>query len=97
MTEAQKRYFAWLRHLNKAQRAQLDVASEALAKQEKAVEAKREELGITDQPSPTQEAIDASKAAVEASKQLLEAQEQHLESIEDLMRTQWAWLNWWKF
>lgn len=97
MSEAEKPFFGWLRHLNRAQRAQLDVASEALAKQEKVVEARREELGISDQPSPTMEALDASKAAVEASKNLLDAQEEHLDSVEELMRLQWAWLNWWKF
>ena len=97
MTEPHKNLFAWMRLLNRAQRAQLDAASEALSAQEKVVEAKREELGISDQPSPTQEAIDASKAAVEASKTLLDAQGEHLDSIEEMMRTQWAWLNWWKF
>ncbi|MBU6269164.1 MAG: hypothetical protein KGN34_16570, partial [Sphingomonadales bacterium] len=97
MTEAPKPFLGWLRQLNRAQRAQLDAASEALAAQEKMVEAKREELGISDQPSPTMDALDASKAAVEASKTLLDAQEEHLDSVEELMRLQWAWLNWWKF
>ena len=99
MSEGGSPFFAWLRHLNRAQRAQLDAAGEVLQAQEKVVEAGREKRGVS-QPeasSVSQDAIDASKVAVAAGKDLLDAQQRQIATMEELMATQWAWLTWWKF